>query len=297
MDALWGLGIVFAPIARFLDESFVPEVRWLDVAPFRQYFADPFARVAPTTPGTLEVYCEAYDYTRRRGHIVAFPLRAERGECFVGEPRVALAAPHHVSFPCLVEDGDELYCVPEQGATGRVTLYRRERRAPHAFVPLADLVQGFEAADPVLFRHGGLHWLFVTDRACGLHAFYANEIRGPFARHPKNPLRRDRGWTRAAGSPFVHEGRIFRAVQDGRLRYGGAAAITEIVTLDPEAFEERIVRRIGPFDRRFPLGLHTISAAGDATLIDGLRPSRVPPFARAFAGFCGDALGASMGMS
>jgi hypothetical protein len=288
MDALWGVGLAYAPIARFLDEDFVPEVHWLDVAPFGQYYADPFALPA-TGPGPVRVFCEAYDYARRRGHIVSFAIDpgAQGDVRLIDPPRVALAARHHLSFPApVVDETGRVYAVPEQGATGRVTLYRADDDAnPTRFAPHADLVGSLDAADPILFRHRGLYWLLVTDRTYTLYAYFAPDLATPFVAHPMNPLTRDAGGTRAAGLPFVHQGSLFRPVQDGRRRYGGAIAITEVRRLDPEGFEERVVRRLEPFDARFPLGLHTLSAAGPVTLLDGLRPSRVPPFARALAGF------------
>jgi hypothetical protein len=87
-----------------------------------------------------------------------------------------------------------------------------------------------------------------------------------------NPVVTARRTARSGGTPFRHHGRLYRPAQDCTETYGGALVITEITTLTPDAFAERIVCRLAP-DRasRFPHGLHTISADGDRCLVDGKR--------------------------
>ena len=66
--------------------------------------------------------------------------------------------------------------------------------------------------------------------------------------------------------------RLYRPAQDCSEGYGGAVALCEVVQLDPDRFEERVVRvvRPGP-DWPYGAGLHTLSGAGDLTLIDARR--------------------------
>ncbi len=69
--------------------------------------------------------------------------------------------------------------------------------------------------------------------------------------------------------------RLFRPAQDDSGAYGRAMVINEVLRLTPEAFDEVVATRLGPFGSgRYPLGPHTLSAAGDRTLLDGKR--RVP---------------------
>jgi hypothetical protein len=62
---------------------------------------------------------------------------------------------------------------------------------------------------------------------------------------------------------------------DGSRGYGEAVVINRIDVLTPEAYVETPVARIAPDPAGpYPHGLHTISAAGEWTLIDGKRERR-----------------------
>ena len=54
--------------------------------------------------------------------------------------------------------------------------------------------------------------------------------------------------------------------------YGGAVVIHRILELGPDRFREEVVSRIMP-DRAspYPAGVHTITAAGERTVIDAKR--------------------------
>jgi hypothetical protein len=281
LDALWHVGLVRARIERFLEPDFTPEIEWLPRAPFSEYYADPF--VLQRGP-ELVIACEAYDYATQRGKLVQ--LRVD-GRALEVTRSVLCSAPHHLSFPCVVHDGARTFVLAEQGARGdtrlrELDLARGTTLAEHV------LLRDFAAADPILFQRDGTWWLFATDHAAlpddVLHVFHAEHVLGPYLPHARNPIRRGRAGVRAAGLPFEAHGRWFRAVQDGTRRYGGALQILEMLQCSREAIAERVVRELAPWDRRHGLGLHTLNAAGDVTLLDGLRPSRVPPLGRALVG-------------
>jgi hypothetical protein len=74
---------------------------------------------------------------------------------------------------------------------------------------------------------------------------------------------------------FEVEGRLFRPAQDCSRRYGEAVVINRVDVLTPEAYFETPVARIAPDPAGpYPHGLHTVSAAGEWTLIDGKRERR-----------------------
>jgi hypothetical protein len=78
--------------------------------------------------------------------------------------------------------------------------------------------------------------------------------------------------SRPAGTPFVHEGSLYRPAQDCSRTYGGRIALNRIVTLTSEDFLEEPVALIEPVrSSRYPDGVHTVSAFGEHTLVDGKR--------------------------
>jgi hypothetical protein len=75
--------------------------------------------------------------------------------------------------------------------------------------------------------------------------------------------------SRPGGTPFVHEGRLYRPAQDCSVRYGWRLVINEIVELSASDFREVPVRVIGPLEASpYPHGFHTLSACGPFTLVD-----------------------------
>src|SRR5439155_21984126 len=97
----------------------------------------------------------------------------------------------------------------------------------------ATLLDGVAAADPTLFRWEGRYWLAYTDVDRGpfdnLCLSYAERLQGPWHPHANNPVKVDHGSARPGGTPFLHEGRLYRPAQDCRLTYGRAVALNRIV--------------------------------------------------------------------
>jgi hypothetical protein len=65
-------------------------------------------------------------------------------------------------------------------------------------------------------------------------------------------------------------GRIYRPAQDCSRRYGFALSINEIVRLTESSYEEREVTRMLPRWAPDVIATHTINAAGNLTVVDGL---------------------------
>jgi hypothetical protein len=77
---------------------------------------------------------------------------------------------------------------------------------------------------------------------------------------------------RPAGPLFIMDGALYRPAQDCSVTYGGAVVINRVERLTPEEFVERPVRRLAPATQGpYPHGLHTLSGAGNVTLVDGKR--------------------------
>lgn len=263
----WAVGVVRAPIHRFLDEVYHPEIEWLDLAPSRQeYAADPF--LAHVEGSDLLLY-EHFDQRRRVGEIRSYELATRR------PAPVELPVYGHASYPYLFESGDRTYLVP-QVAGEPARLYEMRARA---WVELGTVGPPEPVLDATVFQHEGRWWMMATRPGewslSHLYAWWADDLTGPWHPHLLNPVKTDVRSARPGGTPFVHDGQLFRPAQDGSREYGGALSITAVTDLDPEHFAEQVVRTVEPrpgwpYDR----GIHTLSAAGDWTLLDAKR-SRV----------------------
>jgi hypothetical protein len=121
-----------------------------------------------------------------------------------------------------------------------------------------------------------LWWLFFTrkeyDSNINLFAYFSESFDGEYKPHLNNPIKTDISSARPAGTPFMHEGNLYRPSQDSSATYGGAVKINRITKLNPYEFEEVTEKVIFP-DRNslFNKGIHTLSSCGDYTIVDGKR--------------------------
>jgi hypothetical protein len=103
-----------------------------------------------------------------------------------------------------------------------------------------------------------------------LRIWHAPALTGPWTPHARDPVKVDRSSSRPAGTPFVRDGVLYRPGQDCSLRYGGRVVLNRVDTLTPERYTETPVAAVEPFAAAgFPAGLHTLSAVGARTLVDG----------------------------
>ncbi len=206
------------------------------------------------------------------GRIVSLELRPDGTQT---SPRDVFAFNTHASYPQLVEHEGVIYCVPETLAQRRVQLFRADP-FPHRWVPDTVLLENFAGADATVCFHEGRWWLFVGNHddqdEAKLFVFHATELRGPWLAHAANPVKCDLRSARPAGPLFMMDGALHRPAQDCSVTYGGAVTINRIERLTPGEFVERPVRRLAPAaNGPYPHGLHTLSAAGNVTLVDGKR--------------------------
>lgn len=267
----WTLGLIDLPVAALFERAARGEglcsPDWLP-EPKNRFLADP---MIASTDESLTLLAEEFDWRTGVGHIVQ--VKEFGGQDPATE--YAIRTPHHLSYPYLVEQAGELYCIPESAESKRVTLYRLDR-GTGGWIEQKVLIDGFPAVDPTLFEHEGRWWLFCTDAEAGanevLHAWSSDGLLGEWAPHAANPIKIDIGSARPAGPPFRHDGRLIRPAQDCSRRYGGAVVFNRILILSPDEFAEEAVARLEPDAKGpYPAGLHTICGTGGTTVIDGAR--------------------------
>jgi hypothetical protein len=279
----WNIGVVDAPITKFLDPKFSPHVHWLPSQPSRGYFADPFhcpETGANNPKPTTSVMVEEYDYAGAKGSISWLSLRKEQGSLRIDDRGSAIALPMHLSYPYIFRYDGVVYCVPECWQSHGISLYRAVD-PPRVWQKLATLVDAFDGVDPTLFQHEGRWWLLCSSRHQGslhnLFIWYADTLLGPWRPHDGNPVKNDVRSSRPAGTPFAHEGHLYRPTQDCSRTYGGRVLLNRINKLTPEEFAEESVREICPI-APYSDGVHTLSSCGEMTLIDGKRVVIKSPF-------------------
>ncbi len=262
----WNVGIIDAPIERFLSSDVDEPTVWLPKR--REHFAaDPFGL---ERDGQLHIFFEDYDQRRGRGSIAHVAIAANGSTSDVD---IVLDPGVHTSYPYLLEHAGELFMVPETAAAGELSLYMAVH-FPDRWRRVATLLRGVPAVDATVIQHEGRWWMFATRDDMGanhnLFAWHAPDLTGPWTSHQANPVKTDARSARPGGSPFVVDGQLYRPSQDDSMAYGGRLVLNRVDTLTTRRFAETPVRRILPdAASRYRDGLHTLSAAGSRTLIDG----------------------------
>lgn len=193
------------------------------------------------------------------------------------QPVPILDRPYHLSYPFIFEHQNEFYLIPESGEHENIELHRCTR-FPDQWEFVMNLMESEEAADTTLYFHEGLWWLFVNMPAHRnvpkwdeLHLFYAKDFRtSDWTPHPANPIVSDVKSARPAGKLFSHRDKLYRPSQNCSYHYGYGMNVSEITTLNTEEYAEKITHQIKPdWDDKI-IGTHTISKAGNLTVIDAL---------------------------
>lgn len=234
-----------------------------------RFYADPFPF---QWQGRAFMFVEDYVHAVGKAVISVVPFGPDGAP---QEPRVVLEEPHHLSYPQVFERDGAIWMLPEASSGGKLTLYRAVE-FPDRWVAESVLIEG-EISDATLLDHGGLLWLFATNRdgygstSDTLVVFYASALTGPWKPHRLNPVLIDRRMARPGGA-FVQdrEHRIFLPVQDGTLGYGGGLGLSELLTLDMQTVRLAEPRPIvADGDWPYPQ-IHTLNRSGGLEVIDGI---------------------------
>jgi hypothetical protein len=262
----WHLGIMDAPIERILSAETPPPITWL---PNRvgHYAADPFA---VERGGVLYVLFEDYDKVLGIGSIQYLSIGADGR---VSDPEAVLDTGLHTSYPFLLEHDGSVFMLPETSAAGELVLFEAEQ-FPSRWRRVTALLPGIPVVDASVIDYEGRWWMFATRSDYGdnhnLFIWHAPELTGPWLPHFANPVKTDVRSSRSGGTPFVVDGTLYRPTQDGSRVYGGRVVVNRVDVLTPRAFGEQPVAILEPQSgSAYPDGLHTLSAAGSRTIVDG----------------------------
>jgi len=268
----WNVGLVDRPIDEVARAGAAADVRWLP-SRLSRFAADPFGI---EVDGVAHVFFEDFDRWHGRGTIAHAAIGAD-GQ--MTAPELVLDPGCHASYPFVLQADGAVWMLPETADLGELRLYRATDfpRTWH----LETVLLHDQVSDPTVVRHDGRWWLFGTTRGRGvdraLRCWHASELTGPWRVHDLDPVKVDPASARPAGTLFQLDGRLVRPAQDSSERYGGRVVLNEIQVLTPTRYAERAVGSLEPGSGSpYPDGLHTLSAIGSRTLIDGNRTRFAP---------------------
>jgi hypothetical protein len=236
--------------------------------PTGRFLADPFVI---RENGVDVCFVEDCDLRGQRGHISAYRL-GDGGAERIGD---AIVEPFHVSFPFVFRFDSKIYMCPETSEIGEIRLYECVS-FPLTWKLSRVIMSGVAAADPMIFEHGGVWWLFANiepvaggDYGSELSIFRAESpLSQTWVPHPKNPIFVDS--TRARNGGILFEGgSVYRVTQrQGFDRYGKGFSINRIVTLSATEYVEENVCSVEPNFLQTSRGAHHLYSNGHVTVFD-----------------------------
>jgi hypothetical protein len=135
----WDVGIVNAPIERFLDPNFRPDVKWFPFRRPKEFIADPF--VERSDGDGPSILAERYDQDNKCGYIVRI---RSKGNGTLGMETI-LQTKGHLSYPFILRHNGLKYLIPESCSEREVALYRIDEDGTVSRV--TTLVKDFAAID------------------------------------------------------------------------------------------------------------------------------------------------------
>ena len=230
------------------------------------YYADPFGFLIHDH---LHLLVEAYSYNIHKGNITKFILEKDQK---ILNQEIILNTDIHFSYPFIFLADNNVYCIPETASTGKVMLFQFNTDTGN-FEYLKTILDNFPAVDPSIIFYKNKYWLFLSNQRnsnSSLFIFYADDLKSTFIPHSQNPVKNDIRSSRPAGTLFITGDKLYRPSQDSSKTYGGGISVNLITTLTEDSFKEEIGYQIIPDEHsRYNKGLHTLSSAGEYTLIDG----------------------------
>ena len=261
----WKTGVVKNSITEIAEnKSLIKKVQWLNTENKRDFIADPFGFT--TAKGEYIVY-EKYNWKKNKGHIEVI-------ERLTQKIVFKLKADFHFSYPFVLEEGNEIYIIPETHQTNSIDLYQWNDNKQEMQL-VKTIIDNFPGVDNSILKHNNKHWLFCTTSKHKmadhqLNLFYADELTGEWTPHPLNPIVTSINSARPAGSFIKSNGKIIRPSQNSGTTYGGKIVLNEITELTETTYSEKNLDVISPkdFNNKRIVGVHTISTMGDYTLVD-----------------------------
>jgi len=239
-------------------------VRWMKYSDRTRWFADPFILEVFDTQIALLV--EEFSYSMNKGRIAK--LIVNRRTWKLESMKIILELGTHLSFPMILRRDKDIIIIPENSVSGASYAYR--------YSPYDDSVAQIAVVinepltDATILRIDGTSKLLSTSvptqNGSEISVFDFNETT--LEATNKTTICFDHAIARNAGSPFLHNGKIFRPAQDCEGAYGKGVIVQEIEYDDNGDLRFKDVASIYPFAFKYHLGLHTLNVYDGMCVID-----------------------------
>lgn len=261
----WNIGFASVSAEEFIHSQTVGKVQWMKHQYKDRFFADPF--VLKITEDSLVLFAEELEFFAPKGRIVELVVDIKTKE--LKHRYVLLDTDTHLSYPAIWEEDGEVFVYPENGASGKLNLYRYDA-FNHRLVEVRTLINE-PLTDATIYRANNKYWLIATkapNTQEKAFLFQSSKLMDNFEQLYPNEIVSDIKSSRPAGNLFEVNGKIYRPAQDCEERYGAAISIMRVEQFEND-YREQLVFKLTPNSFRYNLGLHTINFKNSVCVIDG----------------------------
>lgn len=233
----------------------MPDSKWITKYPtLRKWWADPFI----ISHGDDDyIFAELMDYHVIWGQIAVAKVMRRNGwggiedNIEIGDFKVVISEPFHMSFPNVFNWNDNYYMIPETHQKNQIRLYKC-LEFPYKWELDKVLVDGVKLVDHALYLDGD-EIIMITYDAHDINnkksVFYKIDMRTKTAQLLN--MTGNFSNERPGGTVFKSNGKLYRAIQDCERIYGDFLKIYEIDKISDNELEEHLVKTLHADDFNF----------------------------------------------
>lgn len=262
----WNIGFIKTGLKTILQSDEIV-VDWVKHDYRDSWFADPF--ILDITETELIMLVEEFPRQTNRGRISKLTIDKQTLE--LKRLDVVAELSTHMSFPFIIRSDTEdmVYLLPENGASGKLTLYKywiKDNRLEAMYSVLDE-----DVADAVPLKLGKCNFLFCTKAPMAngntLYVYLWDERTKKYQYCQSYTF--EENVARMAGAFFGYEGCWYRPTQECNVQYGHAVTIQRLVAenksipLEKAIIEGKLkfeeVRRMYSVHPKLKVGMHTFN--------------------------------------
>lgn len=260
----WNIGFVAISPQELVTKKTLGKVRWLKHPYKDRFFADPF--IYSVDRERIVVFVEELEFDKPIGRLSELIVDARTMKLL--HKHTLLELDTHLSYPAIIRQDDEVFVYPENGASGKLSLYRYNREL-HKLEFEKNMME--EAlADATIRRVDNEYYMFATKVPSTQEDLYVYKSQQFDSGYCEVGLMvKGRTHSRPAGDIFDMNGTLYRPAQNCVARYGAAVEIMKIIDCGNNGYQEEYCFSLKPQSYKYNLGLHTINFHNEICVIDG----------------------------
>jgi hypothetical protein len=204
------------------------------------------------------VFFENLPYKNMVGKISVGELKKiENGKYSLENVNDVFTKDYHLSYPCIFEEDNEVFMIPETGGNNRLEIYKCIQ-FPDKWELFSTAFEGEKIADTTYFKDkNNQKWLFLN-KGVDLYIYQIDSLKlEKIVSHNQNPVSMDCRKSRNAGAIFQRNDSYVRPNQVNTFGvYGRAIRLSKIINLDVNNYEEEELTIIEPNFQKNVIGIH-----------------------------------------